>query len=646
MHLRTFPVHLYPRTTALLLLAWTTARAAPATQTTRPASWKVENLGTPVNAVNYENTSGVLAAGPRGEGTMFYTSYYRSTGAELIGYDFRTNASVRKKLASNGGYGIAVGKDGSVYVGGVNPGDLYRYDPKTDELTTIPCKQFGVQYVWDCDVGADGTVYCAAGYPKTKLVAYDPRTNRARDLGEMAPGEQYLRSLCVDKQGKVWCGIGMKAHLVVYDPDTGTKRDMLPQEYANSSSAYDTTSVGDYVVTNVNFDGVLLIYDSAAMKLVRTIPRPTGQKAWMISGGGHDDTAYLWTLPNMDAYRCNLRDGRLTLLVENLGQVKVVEADRWLHTVDDQSYLAYDLLEKKVVARKVITEGGDGMDVFSLTNGPDGNIYGSTYINMHLFRCDAASGNLTDLGKALRWAGQVDSMSLGPDGRIYIGAYTDAVVAIYDPALPWRPGLKGDSNPREIGPVGKGQYRTRANCLGPDGRIYVGSIPSYRSAETGAFTICDPKTGKMDVRTDFVPGGAVDALVADDRFVYGAGGGEFFVYDPNADKKVFRQERNVIALAVVKGNRLIISGNGKIAIYDRQQGKIINEKPNPAGDFTHMAIGPDGLACGVNVKHVARIGPDGSVEILANEGGKFAAVDGQGRIYFARGPRLLRCSPP
>lgn len=616
------------------------------TQAASAETWKIETLGIPINAVNFENTGGVLSIGPSGKGTMFYTSYYRSTGAELVGYDFRTDTSVRKKLASNGGYGIAVGQRGMVYVGGVNPGDLYRYDPKSDKVATIACKQFGVQYIWDCAIGHDGTVYCAAGYPKTKLVACDPKTQQARDLGEMVPGEQYLRSLCVDKQGKVWCGVGMNAHLVVYDPATGRKQEMLPKEYAASSSVYDMACIGDYVIGNVNFDGVLLVYDSATLKLVRTVPRPAGQKAWMVSAGGHDDAAYLWTLPNMDAYRCNLRDGKLTLLVENIGQVKFVETDRWLHTVDDQSYLAYDLQEKRIVARKVLTESGDGMDVFSLTAGPDGNIYGSTYINMHIFRCDADTGKLTDLGKVTRWAGQVDSMSLGADGRIYIGAYTDAVVSIYDPKLPWRPGLKADSNPREIGPVGKGQYRTRANCLGPDGRVYVGSIPAYRSAETGAFTICDPKTGKMDVRTDFVKGGAVDALLADDLYVYGAGGGEFFVYDPKTNKRVFREERKVTALVVLKANKVALSGNGKIAVYDRREGKIAKEKANPAGDFTHMTIGPDGLAYGVNPKHVARVTADGTVEILTNEGGKFAAVDAQGRLYFAQGPKLLRCGRP
>lgn len=613
----------------------------------RAESWRVEELGIPINAVNYENTGGALAAGPRGEGAMLYTSYYRSTGAELVGYDFRRDVTLRKKLGSNGGYGVTVGQDGCVYVGGVSPGDLYRYDPKTDTLTTINAGRFGVQYIWDAATGKDGVIYCAAGYPKTKLVAYDPKTGSVRDLGEMVPGEEYHRSICVDKLGKVWCGIGMHAHLVVYDPVTGTKREVLPKEYAASSSVYDMAVVGDYVLASVSFDGVVLVYDAATQKVVRTIPRPARQKSWMISAGGHDQTAYFWTLPANDVYRCDLRDGSVTLLVERFGQVKVVEADRWLHAVEDQSYVAYDLQAEKVVATHRLTAGGDGMDVFWLTSGSDGNIYGSTYINMHMFRCEAASGKLTDLGKVCRWAGQVDSLSLGHDGRIYIGSYTDAVVSVYDPRRPWRPGLQSESNPREIGPVGKGQYRTRANCLGPDGRIYVGSVPSYNSAPTGAFTICDPKSGAMDVRLDFVKGGTVTALVADEAFVYGAGGGEFFVYDPQTDKKTFRVERPVSSLALIRGGKVVGSGGGKLFAYDREAGKITDVKPNPAGDFSHMATGPDGLVYGVNGKHVARVGKDGtSVEVLVKEGGRFAAVDGQGCVYFARGPKLFRCVPP
>lgn len=609
------------------------------------AAWRVESLGVPIRAVTYGNSHAVLAPGPGGQGAMFYTSYYCSTGGELIGYDFRGGRMVRHKLGSQGGYAVALGSDDAVYVGGVNPGNLYRYDFKADKFTTVNTSRFGVDYIWDAAADKDGRIYCAAGYPRSKLVAYDPGTNEAVDLGEMAPGEQYLRSLCVDSQGKVWCGVGMKAHLVRYDPADGSKREMLPPDLASNACVGHVEAVGDYVLAGVIFDCVLLVYDARTGEILHRIPSPQERMGWGVVPGGTGHTAYLNNGLNFDLYRCDLRTGALTPVVQSLGQVQLVEKDRWLHIIDDPNYLVYDLQARKVISTRQLTEGGDGMDIFALTAGPDGNIYGSTYINMHLFRCDTAAGKLTDLGKCSRWPGQVDSLSLGADGRIYIGAYIYAVLSTFDPKLPWRPGTEPDSNPREIGPVGKGQYRTQTNCLGPDGRLYVGSVPSYNSAPTGAFTICDPRTGRMDVRTDFVPGGAVEALAADRKYVYAAGGGEFFVYDPARDEKRFKETRPCRALAVAGSGKVIGSGGGKLFLYDPEQNRITAEKPNPAGDFTHMTTGPDGAAYGVNGAHVARVDKDGqSVEILARGGGKFAAVDREGRVYFARGAQLFRAA--
>lgn len=626
----------------MIVLGWAVADSSA-------QSWRVESLGLPVRAVTYGNSKAVLAPGPGGTGSMFYTSYYCSTGAELVGYDFRSGKSVRRKLASHGGYAVTLGRDGAIYVGGVDPGDLYRYDPRDDSLKTLKASRFGVSYIWEAAAAENGIIYCAAGFPHTNLVAYDPKADSLKNLGEIAPGLNYMRSVCVDPLGKVWCGIGMNAHLVVYDPADGSKREVLPPEYASNSNVYELETIGNRVLASVLYDGTVLVYDPVTLQVTRKIPRPEGQRSWMIPPGGHDDAAYLYTIPAYDVCRCDLKTGKLKLLVKDLGEVHAVESDRWLHAIYDQSYIVYDLETRKVVSTYRLTEGGDGMDVFSLTAGPDGNIYGSTYINMHLFRCDAATGKLADLGKASRWPGQIDSMSLGHDGRIYLGAYIDAVVSIFDPRQPWRPGRAADSNPREIGPVGKGQYRTQANCLGPDGRIYVGSIPSYNTAKEGAFTICDPKTGALDVRQAFVKGGAVSALVADRRFVYGAGGGEFFVYDPKADEKRFRAELPVVSLAILRedasgGGEVIGSGGGELFVYYPDFYKITSRTPNPAGDFTHMAAGPDGRIYGVNTKHVARIGEDGtSVAVLTNEGGRFAAVDNEGRLYFARGPQLYRC---
>jgi hypothetical protein len=612
---------------------------------TRGEEGIVEGLGIPVRAVMFGNSQGVLAPAPGGRGTMFYTAYYSSTGGELVGHDFRGRAALHKKLPSAGGYGLAVLND-AVFIGGVNPGNLYRYDPAADSLTTFEAAGFGVDYIWELAAGPDGVVYAAAGFPTSKLLALEPVSGQVRDLGEMVPGTQYLRALDVDRHGRVWCGIGTNAHLIVYDPSDGSREDVLPEKYRDSALVGSLRSVGDHVLANLLHDGLVMVFDTSSRQLVRTIPPPEGEKSWLIAGGS-GETAYLRTTPSGDVYRYDVNDGTLTLLVPRLGDVKTVEDERWLHAVDDQDHVVYDLESRQVAIRKRLVEGGDGMAIHSLAAGPDGHIYGSTYINMRLFRCDAGDDRLTDLGRATRWPGQIDSLSAGSDGRLYMGAYINAVLSVFDPRLPWEPGRQKHSNPREIGSIGRGQYRTRANCLGPDGKLYVGSLPSYQSADRGALTICSPESGEMDVRLDFVKGGLVSALIADDKFVYGAGGGEFFVYDPATDSKHFREDRAVVSLAFGPGGKVLGSGGGKLFLYDRSANRISDEQSNPAGDFSHMASASDGAVYGVNAGHLCRIDPDGLVvEVLAREGGQFAAVDRRDRLYSARGPHLLRWTPP
>ena len=611
------------------------------------AEWSVEDLGIPVDAVTYANSEAVLAPGPGGAGTMFYTSYYRNTGAQLVGCDFEHGISLRKRLPSQGGYGLTAGHDGSIYIGGVNPGNLYRYNPKNDTMTTLDVKQFGVQYIWEAATAPDGAIYCAAGYPQSRLVSFNPETGGLTDHGEMVPGEQYLRSLCVDAHGKVWCGVGMHAHLMVFDPEDGSKRDVLPKDLASASCVYGLKAVGDYVVCGVEFVGVLLVYDAATKEVVRRLELPEDEMLWFTAQGDSDSTVWTGMFPSRDLFSLALPDGKLERKAKRCALAKLIVGERQLHGMEDQEYVVRDLQEDRVLFRKRLTEGGDGMNVFALTRGPDGDIYGSTYINMHMFKCSADSGKLTDLGICSRWEGQVDSLSLGHDGRIWIGAYVYAVMSVYDPDKPWNPGRAPDANPREIGPVGKGQYRTQTNCLGPDGKLYVGSIPSYNTADTGAFTICDPETGAMDVRTDFVSGGTVTRLVADDKYVYGAGGGEFFVYDPDEDAKRFSDKRPVTGLAVLGNGRIVGSGGGKLFVYDPKQNSIVDETANPAGDFSHMTTGPDGSVYGVNKKCVAQVSEDGTTAtVLAKQGGQFAAVDDLGNIYFARGSRLFRCVRP
>jgi len=130
---------------------------------------QAEFVGVPIKAVVYGNSHAVLAPSPQGREGMFYIPYYSTTGGALIGYDPASGEQVKVKLGSAGGYGCVVGSDGALYIGGIGPGNLYRYNPKTGEVRDLGGAQFGVQYIWDTAASGDGKVYGGC-YPTGSIV--------------------------------------------------------------------------------------------------------------------------------------------------------------------------------------------------------------------------------------------------------------------------------------------------------------------------------------------------------------------------------------------------------------------------------------------------------------------------------------------
>jgi len=601
-----------------------------------------ELVGVPIRAITYGNSHGALARSPEGREGMFYIPYYSTTGGELVGYHADSGELVRVDMPSQGGYGCCTGIDGALYVGGVGPGDMYRYDPASGELQTLGGSELGPSYIWDCDVAPDGKVYGAC-YPTCNVIEYDPATGQMRDLGRLSPDRPYARSLCVDAFGKVWAGVGMPPELWVIDPASGEREQVLPEQYMHDSSCYELQASGGYVCASVLQDVGVLVYDAQTREVIRHIPSEGDVIWWMLCGGAPAGEQYLYSFPDGDLYHYDIGADELTLLAQGLGQCERVVDGRFVHGIDDQAYFLHDLQTGTYLAKRVLAEATDGMAVQTLTGHPSGAIFGSTYINQHMFGYHPESGAITDLGKVVRVGGQVDSIHCGRDGRIYMGSYVRAHLSIYDPSLPWRPGRAPDSNPRELGEVGHGQYRTQAIALGPDDRVWVGSIPSYNSGPTGAFSVWDPATGEHQSWLDLVPGGAVSRIAVDDRHLYCGGGGRFFVWDPVAEEKVVEIEMPVSSLAVAPDGTVAISSGDDLALFDPEGLEITRTIPSPIGAMSSMVCAPDGRLYGINDGAVAMIDPaTWEVTQIAESGGKLLAAGADGSLYFARGARLWR----
>jgi len=621
---------------------------------------KLELVGVPVRAATFGNSHGVLARSPNGQPDMFYISCFLSgRAAALFGYHSATKEFIRKKLDTSGGYGCCVGADGAVYIGGVRPGNLYRYDPTSDKVENLGGEQFGVSFIWTAVASRDGKIYGAC-HPTCSVLEYDIAANTLRDLGRVNDSEAYARSICIDHLGNLWVGVGTEhAHLVVLDPKTGERTDILPLEYAGNSCCSNLHAAGKYVLAGMSHDGTMLVFDAETRCVVRVLAKADDSERWMNVHGAPVGEAYVCSHPDGHLYHHDIETDKLTLVAGNLGQCKQVVGNRYVHGVNDQHYFLYDLKENRSLDRVRLRRDGEGMSLYTLTSGPDGNIYGSTYINQHLFRCEPDTGTLTDLGKVIRTGGQVDSIHTGRDGRIYLGSYTHATLSVYDPAQPWQPGRAPGCNPRELGCVGHGQYRTKAIALGPYGNIWVGTVPSYNSAPTGAFSRRHPETGEHRTWVDLVPDGAVQRMAVDDKYVYCADGGDlytwrgseqkrpghgvFFVWDPKEEKKIVELARKVFSLVAAPDGTIIGNSGAEMFVFDPAKMAIIATFASPIGPMSNMCVAPNGKVYGASGRAVCEVDPETLQTVkIAAKGGNILATDAKSRVYLGIGPELYR----
>ncbi len=192
-------------------------------------------------------------------------------------------------------------------------------------------------------------------------------------------------------------------------------------------------------------------------------------------------------------------------------------------------------------------------DIVGLNRGPDGNIYGSTIISMHVFKFDTRSRQLSDLGRVGFGHGEVYDVIAHGD-KLYMGSYTGAYWAAYDPSKPWNPrpdvgGKAPDANPRCFGQMGHDMNRPFEYAVGPDDRIYIACRADY-GLTGGGMVRFDPATEAMQVFRDELQ--SVQSIAADDRYVYGgtsiSGGrgsrepttqARFFMFDPQSERRIY-----------------------------------------------------------------------------------------------------------
>jgi hypothetical protein len=450
----------------------------------------------------------------------------------LIDYDFETgethyNPTVPFRTRPDGEnlngsiciWGVAVYDDSTAYAAGTLNASMYKYDlrKRTFSQLAFPfaAKRFvknelidGESYIWQLHKATDGKLY-GGTWPNGKLISYDPKKGTFEDYGQMVENEQYLIGINGEFPDRIYCGIGAHAQLVEYNTKTKLKKNLFGDRYKSREAFAQLKRVGDLLVALVYPQPVVLIIEPSKGEVLKEVLVPdqdddfyrTNAKS-IVSRG---DEIFFGMNPSNKLYKYNVKTDKLTLVGADLGGPIGLVGGRYLYlkTVTER-YKIYDLETNKIVKEvQLHVETDDGMIVFAMNFGPDGKVYGGSFINQHLWVFDPATMKCKDLGVAINLGGQVNSM-VPYNGKLYIGHYILATVSVYDPTKPWNPTPALSPNPRIIGSVGDEQDRIHDMVVGADGKIYMATYPG-KGRRGGSLTILDPETEKMEVHRDIVP---------------------------------------------------------------------------------------------------------------------------------------------
>ena len=366
--------------------------------------------------------------------------------------------------------------------------------------------------------------YHGLNQPGNILQSWDPKTRKLSFHGfPMLSGHRFVAAL-LGNDGKLYLGTHPFGHLVSFDPSTETWTD-------HGCQAPAPIHPGQHIwcrPLSINDAGEIICQ-------INRVP-PHEFVAFNPTTGETRKLESAPELPSVPAPGVR-QDGRPAA---SNGAAITANLEAHSYTVDgEERTFAY--------APKVAT------DICGLNVGPDGNIYGSTIISMHVFQFDTQARQLSDLGRVGFGHGEVYDVIAHGD-KLYMGSYTGAYWAAYDPSKPWNArqdvgGKAADANPRCFGQMGHDMNRPFEYAVGPDDRIYIACRADY-GLPGGGMVRFDPTTEAMDVFRDELQ--SMQAIAADDRYIYGgtsiSGGrgsqeptseARFFIFDPQSERRIY-----------------------------------------------------------------------------------------------------------
>jgi outer membrane protein assembly factor BamB len=303
--------------------------------TAATAAWgqeaeRFKDLGVQITSKAMQGTSFVKDR----QGRDLVFTVMRGEPAKLIGFDVATGELIKllPLEGAQGAWTVTTSTDGSIYVGSQSNGSLYRYIPGQEDLTHLGQVLPGQTFVWDLTPGPNGAVF-GATYPGCQVFRYHP-DDGFTDVGNgaVAPDENYGRGIWYDDaSGKIYVGVGAHAHLIELAPETGERRNILPEKFADKKFVYAVAVEAGRVFGQITDGSHLLVMNQRTHEIEALLPQvdsrlispksPYAEVVYFTAGG----TLYAYDLEKREQSAVDVKLGAniqtfAWLTVEELGQ--------------------------------------------------------------------------------------------------------------------------------------------------------------------------------------------------------------------------------------------------------------------------------------------------------------------------------------
>ena len=545
----------------------------------------VRDLGVPVKSVSWVRQH--PGRGPDGEASLLVSMGQNNGGLFVLDVDLATGHcrqfNAPEKAAQYPTASFRSPRTGALYVATAYDGHLLRYDPahperRLEDLGAIDGAH--ATFPTGIDEAPDGGIWIGA-YPDSTLTRFDPASGEFTHFGSLDDTDHYLYPLCGADGTIAALTKVVHPHLVVFDAKTGAHRAAGPLTNPEDKSQRIEFFKG--------LDGLLYL------------DLHTGK--FRVRGLALEPVPYLPArMPGIDA---TYKHGYQEVLPMPGGLIA-----GWADGEDGAGMFKKLLLTSThpTVAPRTLDLDwrGSGSNIFMIHRGPDGLIYGSSFLPEHMFRCAPDGSGMIDLGRCSAALGEAYTMGNFSDGTMAIASYVDSLISFYDPRRPYHYATTADGNPRDMGRLDDVGLRPIAMTIVPalkgsggrtvPERMWIGSQPYY-GTWGGTLAWLDPKTGAKASHRNLLPDCApfsmlwlpeMQQLLVGITAEGGTGtspkarNGAFVLWDPISDRPLYAGDFGIKNISDVVA--LTPAGDGRVYTllgHTRYTAKILGAAAGP-----------------------------------------------------------------